>query len=54
MSNKVNPVLWQPSAARQERANITRFMEAVRMRYGIEIADYAALYQWSIENTTAF
>jgi acetoacetyl-CoA synthetase len=50
----MNPVLWQPSAARRENANITRFMAAVRKAYGIDVGEYAALYRWSIENPAAF
>jgi acetoacetyl-CoA synthetase len=52
--NHVNPVLWQPSEARQERANITRFMKWVTQAYGVGIADYAALYQWSVDNPALF
>jgi acetoacetyl-CoA synthetase len=50
----MNPVLWQPSAERQENANITRFMQSVREIYGVDVVNYAALYQWSIENPAAF
>jgi acetoacetyl-CoA synthetase len=50
----VNPVLWQPSPARRENANITRFMAAVRKAYGIDVGEYAALYRWSVENPAAF
>ena len=50
----MNPVLWQPSAERRENANITRFMQRVCSVYGISITDYAALYQWSIKNSTNF
>jgi hypothetical protein len=47
MSN-INPILWQPSAIRQENANITRFMQWVGERYGVDVTDYAALYRWSM------
>jgi acetoacetyl-CoA synthetase len=50
----VNPVLWQPSAARRDNANITRFMATVRKEYGVEVGEYAALYRWSVENPAAF
>ncbi len=50
----MNPILWQPSIERQENANITRFMKAVRDGYGVDVRDYATLYQWSIENSTSF
>jgi len=52
--NIVNPVLWQPSTERRENANITRFLEAVREKYGVNITGYADLYQWSIEYPAAF
>jgi acetoacetyl-CoA synthetase len=50
----MNPVLWQPSVERRENANITRFMKWVGERYDVDVADYAALYQWSVENPAAF
>jgi acetoacetyl-CoA synthetase len=50
----MNPVLWQPSVERQENANITRFMGLVRESYGVDVTEYAALYQWSIENPATF
>ncbi len=50
----MNPVLWQPSAARRENAMITRFMAEVKQTYGVDVGDYAALYQWSIANPAAF
>ncbi|MGR8980568.1 MAG: acetoacetate--CoA ligase [Gammaproteobacteria bacterium] len=50
----MNPVLWQPSAARRECAHITRFMKSVREQFEVEITDYADLYRWSIENPAAF
>ncbi len=50
----MNPILWQPSIARRENANITRFMQSVKKVYGVEVTDYAALYQWSIENPAFF
>jgi acetoacetyl-CoA synthetase len=50
----MNQILWQPSAERRENANITRFMEFVKKEYDVDVGDYAALYQWSIENPVAF
>jgi acetoacetyl-CoA synthetase len=52
--NGMNPVLWQPSVERWANANITRFMKWVKAVYGVDITEYAALYQWSIENPTTF
>jgi acetoacetyl-CoA synthetase len=50
----MNPILWQPSLERRQNANITRFIKWVNGFYGLSIVDYAALYQWSIENPPAF
>jgi acetoacetyl-CoA synthetase len=50
----VNPVLWQPSAERQQNANIARFIESVREKYGLDAADYASFYRWSIDHSPAF
>jgi acetoacetyl-CoA synthetase len=50
----MNRVLWRPSPERQAYANITRFMKLVGERYGVAVTQYAALYQWSIENPAAF
>ncbi len=50
----MNPVLWQPTVEHRAQANITRFMELVRIEFGIIVKDYEVLYQWSIENPAAF
>ncbi|MEQ1530059.1 MAG: acetoacetate--CoA ligase [Methylococcales bacterium] len=50
----MNRVLWQPSPERQAYANITRFIKLVGERYGVAVTEYAAVYQWSIENPAAF
>jgi len=50
----VNPVLWQPSAARRENANMTRFIKRVNNTYGADVGEYPSLYRWSIENPAAF
>lgn len=46
--------LWMPSRERLERANLTAFMRAVRSEWGIAVPDYAALYQWSIQEPGKF
>ena len=46
--------LWTPSPERVANANMTAFREAVEAEWGVEIADYAALYRWSIDNPEAF
>ena len=46
--------LWTPSPARIDAANITRFMAFVNDRHGTDIADYAALYDWSVSAIEEF
>ena len=46
--------LWTPSEERKQQANITRFMREVNARYKLNIASYADLYKWSIENIPDF
>ena len=49
-----NELLWTPSPERVRDATMTRFMRAIEERHGVEIADYAALHQWSIDNVEDF
>src|SRR5687767_3950080 len=55
--------LWTPSSEQVAGANMTRFIEFVRDLYQLaeeggqaeaEIADYPALYRWSIEQPQRF
>ena len=46
--------LWQPSAQRIARANLTAFAARLSHRYATEIPEYAALYRWSNEHSEAF
>ena len=45
--------IWTPSLFRIADANLTRFMPFVEAR-GTRIADYDALYRWSVEDPGAF
>jgi acetoacetyl-CoA synthetase len=45
--------IWTPSLFRIADANLTRFMAFVEAR-GTPVADYGALYRWSIEDPAAF
>jgi len=47
-------LLWQPSEERIKQANMTRFIDFVNKKYGLEINSYAQLYNWSIENILDF
>ena len=46
--------LWRPDLERVEKAQITAFRRAMAGRHRVDLPDYAALYQWSIEHPTAF
>src|SRR4051812_24774648 len=50
----MNQPMWQPSAERVAQANLTAFMQAVRERYGVDVHDSPALYEWSIRESEAF
>ena len=45
--------VWQPSAERIARANLSRFLEEVRAEVP-SVADYDDLYRWSVEEPAAF
>ena len=47
-------LLWQPTQERIKATNMYRFMHMVNERFGKSFDDYAALYQWSIENISDF
>lgn len=46
--------IWRPSLERIEKANLTAFHAAVCKRWQIPIADYPALYRWSIDQPARF
>ena len=46
--------LWEPSAERKNKANITRFIDIINRKYGQNIHSYAQLWQWSVENIPDF
>jgi acetoacetyl-CoA synthetase len=46
--------LWQPSAERVARANLTAFAAAVESEQAIRLPDYAALHRWSVNEPEAF
>jgi acetoacetyl-CoA synthetase len=47
-------LLWSPTEDDVENANVTRFIELVSEKRGIELAGYFDLYDWSISNIPAF
>ncbi|MCK6540400.1 MAG: acetoacetate--CoA ligase [Anaerolineales bacterium] len=46
--------LWMPSEERRRNANITRFINEVNARYGLNLASYSDLYNWSVNNIPDF
>ena len=46
--------LWIPSEQRKQDANITRFMDVVNQRFGLTLASYSDLYNWSVNNIPDF
>lgn len=46
--------LWVPSEERRRAANITRFIEVVNARHGLDIASYASLWRWSVDHIPDF
>ncbi|MBI4185414.1 MAG: acetoacetate--CoA ligase [Proteobacteria bacterium] len=46
--------LWEPSPERVRQANMTVFIDRVRSEFGIPLADFAGLYEWSIREPQAF
>lgn len=47
-------LLWEPSAERIARANMTSFTAFVNARHGLDLDSYAALYRWSVDDIPAF
>ena len=50
----MSKILWRPSSERLETANITRFMRYLQSERGAHVPDYAALYEWSVQQTHEF
>ncbi|MES9960515.1 MAG: acetoacetate--CoA ligase [Sedimenticola sp.] len=46
--------IWQPDSSRIEQANLSRFRRQIEAGHNTDLADYPALYQWSLENPEAF
>ena len=46
--------LWQPSPERIARANLTAFAAGIAAKHRVALADYSALYRWSLDDPEAF
>ncbi|MEO6040173.1 MAG: acetoacetate--CoA ligase, partial [Saprospiraceae bacterium] len=49
-------ILWQPAAAFQNAAQLRHYLDWLKSdpRYGLDFADYAAAWQWSVQEVAAF
>jgi len=47
-------LLWQPTPADIENANLTRYMNWLRAEKGLDLQSYPALWQWSVDNIDDF
>ncbi|GAC1322713.1 MAG: acetoacetate--CoA ligase [Mycobacteriales bacterium] len=54
MSGEAAEVLWRPSPERVDGSRLTAFAAEVRARYGVPVADYEALWRWSVEELEDF
>ena len=48
------PIVWTPSPERIASATITRYREWLNETRGLALADYADLWQWSVDELEAF
>src|SRR5512140_1339658 len=46
--------LWTPTAARRSAANVTAFAQWLERERGLQFADYAALWHWSVTDLEGF
>ena len=47
-------VLWTPSPQRTAAANVTQFLAWLKTHKGLDLADYHALWTWSVHDLEAF
>ncbi len=50
----MTPPLWSPSPERIEKANLTRFRQAIAAEWQVRADDYQSLHQFSIDRPEAF
>jgi acetoacetyl-CoA synthetase len=50
----VPPILWRPSAERIERATITGYARWLERTRGLDLPDYARLWEWSVADLEGF
>jgi acetoacetyl-CoA synthetase len=54
MTSSHDKPLWRPSAQAVAGSNLTAFMRLVQSRHCAGVADYATLYQWSLDHLEDF
>ncbi|MEZ5590748.1 MAG: acetoacetate--CoA ligase [Gammaproteobacteria bacterium] len=50
----MNERLWQPDSQRVQNANITAFKTQLEQNQQLQLPDYAALHQWSVDHPAIF
>lgn len=50
----MNAPLWTPKPEKVAQANLTAFRRMANQRHSLELADYEALYDWSLADPAAF
>ena len=48
------PILWRPDAERVERAAITAYTRWLEQTRGLDLPDYASLWEWSTTDLEGF
>jgi len=49
-----NQILWSPSKNQIEQSNVSEFIRLVNKEYSLQLDNYNALYQWSIDSPVEF
>ena len=50
----MNSPLWTPSEQRITQSAMDRFRRGINAQYGLDLADFAALHQWSVTERASF
>jgi acetoacetyl-CoA synthetase len=54
MSPAAGSLMWTPTPEQQQASRLWDFQRWLRERHGLAFADYAALWQWSVDDLEAF
>ena len=50
----MSDILWQPSPERIANTRMDQFRRFINQRHGVQLHDYPALHQWSIDQRPDF